>query len=142
MKRVLHLPEEARHQLCGWVESGYPEETCGLMLGSQDAGEVRIERVLKARNINTERARDRYEVAPEDFLEADTVAEASGLEVVGVWHSHPDHPARPSETDRTNAWPGWSYIILSVERGKVADLRSWRLDADQFSEEAVKQWQP
>jgi proteasome lid subunit RPN8/RPN11 len=60
------------------------------------------------------------------------------LEVVGVWHSHPDHPARPSETDRNGAWEGWSYLILSVTAEGVPDLRSWRLRGEHFEEEDVR----
>jgi proteasome lid subunit RPN8/RPN11 len=140
MKRILYLPEVARTQLCGWAENGYPRETCGLMLGSQDSLGVCVQQVIGVRNANTERAHDRYEVSPEDFLAADSMAETSGLEVVGIWHSHPDHPAHPSETDRSNAWAGWSYVIVSVVEGEVSDLRSWRLDAEQFFEEAVRKW--
>ena len=64
-------------------------------------------------------------------------ARTRGLDVLGVWHTHPDHPAHPSETDRAAAWEGWSYVIASVERGEVADVRSWRLDGDSFVEEEI-----
>jgi proteasome lid subunit RPN8/RPN11 len=60
------------------------------------------------------------------------------MEVVGIWHSHPDHPAQPSETDRQAAWEGWSYMILSVTGEGVSDVRSWRLDGDAFIEEVVE----
>ena len=142
MKPILCLSEASRARIGGWAENGYPQESCGLMLGARGPGGVRVEQVTEARNVNTERPHDRYEVAPEAFLAADELAEQLGLEVVGVWHTHPDQPAQPSETDRTGAWAGWSYLILSVVGGKVLDLRSWRFDAEHFFEETVRTWQP
>ncbi len=142
MPGTIHLPEGSRRQLESWVTQGYPYETCGLLVGHDRAGDVHIERIEQARNLNTERARDRFELAPQDFLDCDRRAMADGLEVVGCWHSHPDHPARPSETDREKAWPGWSYVIVSVSRGGVRELRSWRLDGEHFKEETVSTWQP
>lgn len=134
---VLYLPDEARAELEQRVRRGYPHETCGLLLGTQTEGRGQVVHVTQARNLNTERARDRYELDPNDFLAADAQARGSGLALIGVWHSHPDHPAIPSETDRAAAWPGWSYIILSVTKDGVADLRSWRLDGEDFEPEAV-----
>ncbi len=133
----LFMPLSVRRSLEELVLEGYPHETCGLLIGRQNAQQVEVEQVVAARNLNTERAHDRYEIDPEDFLCADRNARAEGLEIVGVWHSHPDHPARPSETDRTAAWGGWSYVIVSVTRESIAELRSWRLSGEQFEEEAI-----
>lgn len=134
---VLYMPEGARAELDEWVRAGYPHETCGLLVGTQGPGRAQVARVVRARNLNVERARDRYELDPEDFISADAAARGAGMELIGVWHSHPDHPAIPSETDRAAAWPGWSYVILSVTEAGVADVRSWRLDGDDFEPEAV-----
>ena len=139
MKPVLGLPENERVRLCAWAERGYPREACGFLLGRRHAARVHVDAVTEARNITVEQAGERYEVAPEDFLAADDLAEASGLEVVGVWHSHPDQSAEPSETDRSNAWAAWSYIILSVRNGAVSELRSWRLAGEHFDEELIRQ---
>lgn len=136
--RTLSLPEDARVELATMVREGYPLETCGLLVGRQANGQVEVQTVVQSRNINRERAEDRYELDPHDFLVTDKRARADGLEIVGVWHSHPDHPARPSETDRVAAWEGWSYVIISVTRDGVADLRSWRLDSEQFVEEQIQ----
>lgn len=135
---TLTLPEDARAELETMVRKGYPLETCGLLVGRRASDQVDVRTVVQARNLNRERAADRYELDPRDFLAADEHARANGLEIVGVWHSHPDHPARPSETDRTAAWEGWSYMIISVTRDGVADLRSWRLDSEQFVEESIQ----
>lgn len=135
---ILTLPKDARAKLDEIVSKGYPFETCGLLVGRHRDGRVEVEWVSQARNLNRERAHDRYELDPQDFIATDQRARADGLEIVGVWHSHPDHPARPSETDRAAAWGDWSYVILSVTRDGVADVRSWRLNSEQFVEEPIE----
>ena len=72
-----------------------------------------------------------------DFLAADKAARADGLEIVGIWHSHPDHPARPSITDLDAAWEGYSYLIIQVRRDGPGDFRSWRVADERFREERV-----
>lgn len=138
MPGMLLLPAAVRAELETQAGGGYPEETCGLLLGVNEAAGCRVVRQHPARNVNRERAGDRFELDPRDYLAAEQAAAADGLLVVGVWHSHPDHPAQPSETDRQLAWPGWSYVILSVQAGRVVALRSWRLDGDAFFEEEVR----
>lgn len=135
---VLILSPGLRSRLERWAGSGYPAESCGLLIGRCEDGRTGVSGVTRARNVNLERARDRYEVAPQDLLCADVRARAAGLEIVGVWHTHPDHPARPSETDRAGAWNRWSYVILSVSRDGVLDLRSFRLRDGQFEEEVIE----
>jgi proteasome lid subunit RPN8/RPN11 len=137
MPPELCLPAPQRRQLEAWAQAAYPREACGLMVGRGAPGGGQVLAVRQARNLNTERAHDRYELDPEDFLAADREARADGLEILGVWHTHPDHPAVPSETDRAAAWPGWSYVILEVGEGGVAALRSWRLAGAVFEEEEV-----
>lgn len=127
-----------RARLQALARAGYPEETCGLLLGRCTENQVEVLELVPARNLNRERARDRYELDPTAFLAADTQAREHGWEVVGIWHTHPDHPAKPSATDRAKAWEGWSYLILSVSQGGVNDLRSWRMHAGDFIEEVIK----
>lgn len=134
---MLNFPIELRRDLEATVRRGYPHETCGLLVGRPGAPGATVTRVAQARNLNTVRARDRYELDPDDFMKADQAARADGLEIVGIWHSHPDHPARPSETDRAAAWEGWSYVILSVSATGVEDFRSWRLERETFREEPM-----
>lgn len=135
---VLQLGTALEQRLREWAERGYPRECCGLLLGRAADGAVSVEDVTEARNLNTERAHDRYELDPQGFLRADAQAREQGLEIVGVLHTHPDHPARPSQTDLEQAWEGWSYLILSVEGGRAQALRSWRLRDGAFVEEAVR----
>ncbi|MEM7355468.1 MAG: M67 family metallopeptidase, partial [Acidobacteriota bacterium] len=110
----LHLPDALRHELARLVEASYPFEACGVMVGRTEAERVLVEDIFQARNLNVERARDRFLLDPQDFLAADKAARARGLDIVGIWHSHPDHPARPSITDLEAAWEGYSYLIIST----------------------------
>lgn len=135
---MLRLPQPLRDQLQAVVLAGYPRERCGVLVGRATADAASVERVVEARNLNTRRAADRYELDPQDLLAADYAARADRLDIVGIWHSHPDHPARPSETDRSAAWEGWSYLIASVTNAGVAELRSWRLTGGRFVEEPLQ----
>jgi proteasome lid subunit RPN8/RPN11 len=93
------------------------------------------------KNLNTERAHDRYNMDPLDFLKAQQEFEGSAWEIIGIYHSHPDHPSRPSQTDADNAHEGYSYVIISVEKGKVAKAQSWLLNGAEkkFYEEEISQ---
>ena len=136
---TLHLPQTVQASLNDWVRQGYPLETCGLLLGTTNNNQREVIAACQARNLNRDRAGDRFEIDPDDFMAADTAVRHVGLEVVGVWHSHPDHPAEPSETDRASAWPNWSYLILSVTATGVAASRSWALTTGRaFKEEAIR----
>ncbi len=118
------------------AESGYPEEVCGVLIGKKGS----ITNFKECRNLNYERARDRYELDPLSFKEADDWTRSNGMEILGVYHSHPDHPPRPSGFDRERAWPDWVYIILSIIGGKYNDGRAWILkDFDSsFQEEKIE----
>lgn len=138
MSAPLKLPDSSRERVERWVSEGYPNETCGLLIGKHNADAIEVHDVTAARNLNRERAHDRFELDPQAFLAADEEARAAGLELVGCWHSHPDHAARPSETDRQFAWDGWSYIIASVTREGVQELRSFHFDGKRFSEQMIR----
>ena len=135
---TLQLSFESQTRLRHWAVQGYPHERCGVLLGRASDGIVSVEDALPARNLNTQRARDRYELDPDDLLRADAQARERQLDIVGIWHTHPDHPARPSDTDRALAWEAWSYLIVSVDAAGVQSMRSWRLDGHAFVEEAVR----
>lgn len=132
----LVLSASVRERLRALALAEYPREACGLLLGRIEGRRRVAEVVHPARNLAVERAHDRYELDPRDQLAAERAARDAGREVIGVWHTHPDHPATPSETDRAAAWSGWSYLILSVVRGELAEVRSWRLD------EATRRFHP
>jgi len=121
-------------------EAAYPEEGAGLLLGT-DSGKARIVReILDLPNAREDQARhNRYLLSAEDYLRGEAEADQLGLEVLGVFHSHPDHPNRPSEFDREWAWPNYSYIITSVWSGRAIESRAWRLtdDRQEFVEELI-----
>jgi proteasome lid subunit RPN8/RPN11 len=135
---VLELNSALQARLRRWAEEGYPHECCGLLLGRARDDVVSVEDVLPARNVNAQRARDRYELDPDDLMRADAQARERRLDIVGIWHTHPDHPAHPSDTDRAQAWEAWSYLILSVGATGVQSMRSWRLNGHDFTEEVVR----
>lgn len=135
---MLLLPETVRVDLEGRVRAGYPREACGLLLGLEHAGLTRVRLALQARNLVLASDPERFELDPGDHVAAEREARRLGLALVGVWHSHPDHPAVPSAADRAAAWERWSYLILSVGAGGLAELRSWRLRGGGFREEEVR----
>lgn len=114
-------------------EAGFPHEICGVLIGSNGA----VETFKPCNNLNTERAHDRYQLDKRSFNEADTWARENGMDIIGIYHTHPDHPSRPSETDRVNAWPEYIYLIISINNGKYNDGHAWMLkDFDSHFEEA------
>ena len=135
---MLLMAQTLSESVNAFARQGYPHETCGLLLGVRRGDAYMVSRVRRARNLNVERAEDRYELDPDDFLAADREASEAGLDIVGIWHSHPDHPAQPSATDREAAWPGWSYLIVSVGCDGVKEIRSWRLNGGNFEEETIR----
>jgi len=135
----LRIP--ARHQavvrahLC----AAYPEEGCGVLIGRERDGLRVVERVTVLPNQREDSRQNRYLISPENFLAADREARAAGLDVLGFFHSHPDHPAVPSSFDLEHAWPYYSYLIASVERGEWTEMRSFRLsdDRSRFEPESI-----
>ena len=131
-----HLDAAGKH-----AAASYPDECCGVLIGRSLGDDTVVERLLSADNERDDSRHNRYLINPETVLAAQKEARARGLDVVGYYHSHPDHPAVPSEFDREHAWPGVSYLIVSVEKGNVADARSWRLadDREKFDEEKIEE---
>ncbi len=116
----------------------YPHECCGVLVGRVEAdGRVAVESA-RAGNLNTQRAHDRFDLDPKDYMRIDREARARGLDIVGIYHSHPDHPALPSETDLTAAWEGYSYIIVAVNRGQPGDFHSYELGDGAFRPEELR----
>lgn len=100
----------------------YPLEGCGALLGPAEGA---VSESLPLGNQETLAARTRFTVSPHDYLAAEERADASGLRLLGFWHSHPDHPARPSETDRAHAWPGLLTLVIAVVGGEPGELTAW-----------------
>ena len=104
----------------------YPNECCGALLGRDGV----VTDVYALPNTTDEGPRRRFLVRPDDYRQAEKQASAAGAELLGFYHSHPDHPARPSQYDLDHAWPFFSYIIVSVKAGVPEDMTSWRLRED------------
>lgn len=119
----------------------YPHECCGVMFGRQENGHKVVTEARPLNNAREDSKHNRFVITPQDMLESEKYARQSGLDLLGFYHSHPDHPARPSEYDREHAWPWWSYVIVSVQKGQPADLTSWVLveDRSKFEEEKVQE---
>ena len=119
------------------LESSYPNEGCGFLLGSDDEPREITELYLVENGQGGDQRR-RFTILPEDYRQAENYADTNNLTLLGVYHSHPDHPALPSEHDLRQAVPFFSYIIVSIEKGKMASISSWQLDEDgKFEEEKI-----
>lgn len=110
----------------------YPNECCGLLIGRTEGdGRKVVVETLPLRNAIPEGAQhDRTLITPRDVMLGEKHARAQGLDVIGNYHSHPDWPAEPSQFDLDHAWPTWSYIIVSVPKGRSAELFSWEMEPD------------
>jgi len=137
---IIEIPYEILKRIHAHGELSYPEEGAGLLLGWIDAARKRVKDILPLPNAREDGSRhNRYLLSPEDYLKGEDEAASRGLEVSGVFHSHPDHPEQPSEFDREWAWPAFSYLITSVRKGKAVSSRSWCLKNDRtaFIEECT-----
>jgi proteasome lid subunit RPN8/RPN11 len=137
---ALHLSPEILAAIRAGGEAAYPEEGAGLLLGRDADGRRVALAVFHLPNAREDAARhNRYLITPRDMLRGEQEALRQGLDVIGVFHSHPDHPDQPSEFDREWALPWYSYVITSVRQGQAVSSRSWRLRDDRaaFTEEAI-----
>jgi proteasome lid subunit RPN8/RPN11 len=123
----------------------YPNECCGIMIG-QDVSDGACTRRIVSRLVAMPNAWDaaeqrrRFAIDPSALMKAEKSAAEEGQVVLGFYHSHPDHPARPSETDRQYGWPFYSYVIVSIAQGRAVDMTSWVLDeqTESFSRQDIE----
>lgn len=152
---ILKLATEHLAAIRAHAESTYPDECCGLLLGKLSQNSKTLVEVIATENawsVETaeffssirasadvaSKKRHHYTIAPEVMLRAQREARDRQLDIIGIYHSHPDHPAMPSEFDRVYAWYQYSYIIVSVPQGKAGTLKSWSLDDNhQFQPEEI-----
>ncbi|MGI0492250.1 M67 family metallopeptidase [Alkalinema pantanalense CENA528] len=150
---MLQMSQSHIQAMTAVVEQVYPQEGCGLLLGTrlqvvtivvdlyptENAWNPAVAEMIGAGTGKT----DRYWIDPAVMFQAMKAARSQHLEIVGVYHSHPDHPAIPSECDRRLAWPEYSYIIASVSQSQVVDIQCWRLNAQhQFESEMIQVTDP
>ena len=120
-------------------EKDYPHECCGFILGQfKDEGSFGVE-YIPASNVKEENRERRFLIDPLAYQKAEDEADERDMSVISIVHSHPDHPAKPSDFDLDHAWPGFSYIIISVKLGRTTGYRSWQLNEDRsfFVEENI-----
>ena len=136
----LRLDDRIAEEIHASLRGAYPEEGCGVLLGA-DRGEDRtVTRAIPLDNVQDAARRTRYPLSPEQILAAEREARRTGVELIGFFHSHPDHPARPSAFDLEHAWPYYSYVIVSVAERQVVETTAWRLSADRsrFEPETIE----
>ena len=124
----LQIPTALYTQLRHHGEQTYPHECCGILLGKSDSDNITVATLLRAGNTRTDSAHNRYNIAPQELIAAQRHARKSGLDIVGFYHSHPDHPAQWSPTDFAEAhWFGCAYVITAIEKGKAQITNSFLL---------------
>lgn len=138
----LILTAELRRRIEVEGEAAYPNECCGLLVGRDEsaAGRRVVERLIPAGNaFAADEQFHRFSIDPLTQMKVEKEAAAQGKLVLGFYHSHPDHPARPSEYDRQHAWPFYSYVIVAIVNRKAADMTSWVLDetTEQFAPQDI-----
>jgi proteasome lid subunit RPN8/RPN11 len=139
---MIQLASQLWNAISAHGEEEYPHECCGLLIGQFSENGAKIVRstfpISNARESNAKR--NRFLIRPEDLMRGERYASEEGLEVVGFYHSPPDHGAVPSQYDLEHAWPVYSYVVLAVHAGRAHDLRSWELRPDRavFNEEDIQ----
>ena len=125
---MLHISHSDYTALRAHGEETYPHECCGVLLGNASPEGNRVRQIVRAGNTRTDSAHNRYNIAPQELIKIQRHARTLGLDIVGFYHSHPDHPALWSPTDFAEAhWIGCSYVITSVEQGKASITNSFLL---------------
>lgn len=132
---MIRIPEELLAEIRAHAERDYPHECCGALLGreaAEDGNAVKAVAALRAADNRREAdaAPRRFLISADDYRRIERDARDASLDVLGFYHSHPDHPAAPSDYDREHALPGYSYVIVSVRGGRAAEITSWVLDDD------------
>jgi len=138
---MITLKEEHFDVINKHGEKDYPFECCGFLMGSLDPdGKKKVQEIYPIENSREESAQhNRFLIDPGEFMKAESYARKNRLDIVGIYHSHPDHPAKPSRFDLDHAWPLYSYVIVAVHQGKVVDFLSWEMlpDRSGFDEENI-----
>lgn len=126
----IHIPKHLVEQINKHGEKEYPHECCGFLFGHVTENERHITELRLQTNEREDSRENRFLISPDEFMMAERYARKSGLAMLGVYHSHPDHPAVPSQFDRDHAWPWYTYLIVSVAQGEAGVLKGWQLRED------------
>ena len=145
VNRPLHIAGALARQIEQDGVRAYPAECCGIIFGRDEPSYRVVERVRPTANVFDAAERGhRFSIDPLELMRAERDAADAGLLVIGFYHSHPDHPARPSEFDRSRAWPFYSYVIVSIRSREAVDMTSWVLDdaRDAFQQQEIAEVDP
>jgi proteasome lid subunit RPN8/RPN11 len=139
---MIIIESQARKLMTTDAVNTFPDECCGFLFGIEKRDDRVITDVLIVNNVKEGDKKRRFEISPKDYMKAEQYAEKNNLQLLGIYHSHPNHPAVPSEHDRVAAQPWFSYVIISVINKDVHTIRSWRLNENnQFGEERLPDYQ-
>jgi proteasome lid subunit RPN8/RPN11 len=127
---MIRVPSDVLEEIRAHGREAYPEECCGALLGSAAGAGAHVSLAERARNGSAEMRERRFQIEPREYLRLESLADSLGLDLLGFYHSHPDHPAAPSELDRERAFPALHYVVLSVSGGSPAEITSWVLSED------------
>ena len=120
------------------AQKTYPHECCGVMVGSVENGVKTVTQLIPAENQRTDSPANRYLITPDLLNELEKKLKGTDRAIVGFFHSHPDVPARPSTYDQDHAWPWYSYVIVSVNKGEAGGIHNWKLKDDRSAFDAEK----
>ena len=132
---MIEIEQQPWGQMVAHARATYPNECCGAMLGTLNDGQKRVVQAMPLENVSAGSQRQRYQLRPEDLLKADREARRLKLDVIGIYHSHPDCGAYFSETDLKNSCPWYSFVVLSIQQGEFDHANSWLPNADQTAAE-------
>ena len=128
---MIRIEDEPWTQMVAHARASYPNECCGAMLGTIEDGRKQVVAAMPLDNVSAGSQRARYELRPEDLLNADREARRRHMDLVGIYHSHPDCGAYFSETDLKNSCPWYSFVVLSIQKGEFDHANSWLPNAEQ-----------
>ena len=136
---AIRITAKQMDEIKSHLESCYPEEGCCLLLGIVENGTKILKEVFLVKNTAPDSRKRRYFIDPLEYSKIEKQAENKKFVVIGIAHSHPEHPARPSNFDLDHSWPFFSYLIISVKSGKSKTIKSWELKEDRsvFEEEGI-----
>jgi proteasome lid subunit RPN8/RPN11 len=139
---MIIIEPRARQLMTDDAVRTFPDECCGFLFGIEKEDDRIATDILVVTNAKEGDRRRRFEISPKDYMKAEQYADENNLQLLGIYHSHPNHPAIPSEHDRAAAQPWFSYVIISVLEKKVGLIRSWKLNEEyHFIEEKIHNYQ-
>jgi len=139
---MIVIEPKAKRSMAADAVNTFPDECCGFLFGIEKGNDRFITDILIVNNAKEGDKKRRFEISAKDYLKAERYADENGLQLLGIYHSHPNHPAIPSEHDRVAAQPWFSYVIVSALEKKLGRIRSWRLNEEQqFEEEQIPDYQ-